>query len=134
MDTILSHTTDEQVKDKIFTLFNELSTELERVKMQVKLKENDLTQLQSLQVNESDNKDIKSMFSQDDSDQSTEVITKADRFRLDSLQLKQRSLSCEDIKNDVLKCVQELTKDLKFQEERMADVKGMPRAMVKLQE
>jgi hypothetical protein len=128
VDKILRLTADQKARDDIFAKLNQLGSELEGVKKQVNLADQELATLAAQYAKESENKLIKSMFPQDDAAEATMQPTFIDRFRLDALQLQQRALTCDDIKADFFKRIQERTKGLSFEEERMADVKGMPRA------
>ena len=75
---------------------------------------------------------IKSIIPLDDAAEASLKNTWEDRFILDALQLQQRGIECKDIKERVFEKIQKVTQGLSFQEERMADVKGMPRAQTKL--
>lgn len=134
VDKILRLTADQKARDDIFAKLKQLGSELEGVKQQVNLADQELAKLAAQYAKESENKLIKSMFPQDDAAEAKLQPTFIDRFRLDALQLQQRAITCDDIKADFFKRIQERTKGLSFEEERMADVKGMPRAFVKLQE
>mmetsp|Transcript_33120 Transcript_33120/g.28025 ORF Transcript_33120/g.28025 Transcript_33120/m.28025 type:complete len:91 (+) Transcript_33120:453-725(+) len=74
------------------------------------------------------------MFPPDDAAGCSFIATWPDRIRLDAIQLKERALTCHDIKDKVFDKIQCLTKGKSCQQERMADIKCMTRAMVKLQE
>lgn len=89
--------------------------------------------LQELKAERS-NPTVKSLIPSDDVAEAHNPATWDDRFMLDAMQLKQRALECKDIKAKVVQKVQSLTSGVSFLEERIADVKGMPRAHVKLYE
>jgi len=67
------------------------------------------------------------MFPPDDAAEGTCKATWPHRIRLDAIQLKERALACQDIKDKVFDNIKCLTKGKSCQQERMADVKGMPR-------
>jgi len=114
-------------------MLEELGKILEAAKMKVQLADKDLNELKAL-IFEVNQTKIKSMFPPNDAAEGICIATWPDRLRLDAIQLKERALTCQDIKGKVFDKIQCLTKDKSCQQERMADIKGMPRAMVKLQE
>jgi cell division protein FtsB len=56
------------------------------------------------------------------------------RLRLDAGHLKERVLTCKDLKDSVEEKLRELTKHAKYKEFKVAEIKGLPRALVKLDE
>ena len=114
-------------------MLEELEGELETAKKQAALDPRELAELQALHA-EAAQTQIKSVFPADDAAELHNPLSWDDRFILDALQLQQRALECKSIQKKVFNKVKVLTKGLKFQEERIADVKGMQRAHVKLRE
>lgn len=48
--------------------------------------------------------------------------------------LEERALTCQTLKNDIEKQLKEVAVKQNYEEFRFADIKGMPRAKVKLRE
>lgn len=117
-----------------------LGKEIENAKKSVDLPEADLEVLRKLNANDSNqikfDTQIKSLFAKDED--SEEHFKRNPswllRKRLDALQLEQRTLVCETIKDKVFAQLDELTKGLDCQEKRFAPIKGIIRALVKLTE
>lgn len=130
---MLKHSADPEVSSRIFAMFEGLAAELENAKMQVAMDGQELRALQALRAPAA-RTSIKSVIPHDDEAEAHNPATWDDRFMLDALQLRQRAIECKDVKDKVFAKVQELTSGVSFKEQRMADVKGMPRAHVKLQE
>ena len=133
MNCVLRHTSDQEISDRLFQMLDELEGELETAKKQAALDPRELAELQALHA-EAAQTQIKSVFPADDVAELHNPLSWDDRFILDALQLQQRALECKSIQKKVFNKVKVLTKGLKFQEERIADVKGMQRAHVKLRE
>lgn len=121
------------------TLMN-LAKQVENEKMDVELPTGELEMLQELIPNAKNkielDKLIKSLFNA--SSQAEQEFAKNPswllRARLDALQLDQRAVVCDEIKNKVFAALDTLTTGLKCQEKRFAPIKGMVRALVKLAE
>lgn len=117
-----------------------LGKEIENGKKDVDLPTGDLEILQGLTPNDKNkiqmNKQINSLFNVND-DAEIEFAKNPSwllRARLDALQLDQRVVVCEEIKSTVFDALSKLTEGIKCQEKRIAPIKGIIRALVKLTE
>jgi len=77
---------------------------------------------------------IRSLFRRDSQAERALEATWEARLRLDSVHLNERVLTCKGLKGTVEQRLRELTKHCKYKEFRVADVKGLPRALVKLEQ
>lgn len=77
---------------------------------------------------------IRSLFPKDSKAECALEATWEARLRLDSVHLKERVLTCKELKDNVEEKLKELTKHKKYKEFKVADIKGLPRALVKLDE
>lgn len=119
---------------------NNLRKEIENGKKDVDLTTGDLEILQELTPNGQNKiqlkKQIKSLFNENDVAE-LEFAKNPSwllRARLDALQLDQRIIVCDEIKSKVFDALDKLTEGIKCQEKRVAPIKGIIRALVKLTE
>jgi len=104
-------------------------------KQQYSLPNSEVDILQSIQnVESAGDETIRSLFPKDSPSETTLDSSWSSRLSLDSVNLEERILTCKDIKDKVGQRIRQITQGVEFREFKIAEIKGISRALVKLQQ
>ena len=103
----------------------ELGTELAKTKQLHRLTQAEVDKLRTIEdVKAAGDDTIRSLFTKDSKAERALEETWEARLRLDSVHLKERELTCKDLKDSVEEKLRELTKHAKYKEFKVAEVKA----------
>lgn len=105
---------------------------LRHAKKQTKVPAKEVNELRAIQFDVSETKRIKNINLFNDVAEINLIKTWDDRYRLDAIQLQERLICCNDIKDIVFEKIEELTTGKEYLEFRKAGLKSVPRALSKL--
>ena len=134
LDNFLKTTGNVEDLKSIFAVMNELGEELSKVKIQNGISDAEVTKLKTIENVESEDKPIRSRFSTSSVSEKENPVTWESRLRLDVSNLQERALNCTEILDKVESKLKNISAKLPFKEFKMAGVKGMERAKVKLRQ